>query len=757
VAKPFRHFLFQRRAFPLKGHLLLLVAGTLLPVGLFATAVVRQLSVQEQAAATRRVQLAARNLAAATEREFSSTTTTLNVLAASEELDQDNLAAFYREAQRTAQTQPSWLAVVLLSPTSQPVLDTSRPLGAPLGAAKPLQALNSADLRQPLVGNLSQDPTYQKLAFPVQVPVIRGNQLRYRLVAVLEPTALASLVRQKTAIEGEWTRTLVDSEGTVVARTRDPERYVGKPSTPSFLQQIKAAPESVRRQTSLDNINVYAGHSRITASGWTAVVTIPVELIEAPARQASWLISGTGLALLLLSSTGALILSQQISSAIASATAAAEALAKGQQPHVKPSRIAEVETLAAALANSASLLLQREQERDQNLARAEAARTMAETTSQLKDEFLITVSHELKTPLNAILGWSALLQGKQMSPEQVQQALAVIERNARAQARLVDDLLDTSRVITGKLQLEMQLVDPLTVVSTALEAVQHSAATKGVRLDAQLASSVGSVWGDPARLQQVVTNLLSNAIKFTPAGGQVEVQLAAVGSQAQITVRDSGIGIEPAFLPHVFDRFRQADGSTTRAFGGLGLGLAIVRHLVEQHHGTVSAASAGQGKGASFTVRLPLHQRDRSYSAPLRPDLPPSLSPQRLNQVRVLVVDDEADARELVAAALQQQGAKVCTCDSAAAALAQMQTWQPQVILSDIGMAHQDGYSFMRQVRATAQSQSIPAVALTAFTRAEDEQAAIAAGYQLHIPKPIDPEALIKAVLSLLTPDQRPD
>ena len=396
-------------------------------------------------------------------------------------------------------------------------------------------------------------------------------------------------------------------------------------------------------------------------------------------------------------------------------------------------------------------------ERAQLLEAERAARSEAERAGRLKDEFLATLSHELRTPLNAIVGWSVMLRGAKVGDDDLAEGMDAIERNARVQAQLIEDLLDVSRIIAGKLRLDVQHVELAPVVDAAVTAVLPAANNKGIRLQKVLDPRVAAVWGDPSRLQQVIWNLVSNAIKFTPKGGRVQVTVARVNSHVDLTVTDSGMGIPPEFLPHVFDRFRQADASTTRKFGGLGLGLAIVRHLVELHGGTVEARSDGPGTGASFVVRLPLKAMDQPAAAaggkPAAgrtgfgecPDNP------SLAGLRVLAVDDEPDARHLVKRILEQCDAVVTTAASVADALAALSAERFAVIVSDIGMPDQDGFDLIRQVRALPADAGgrTPAVALTALARVEDRRRALLAGFQIHCPKPVDPAELLAVVASV--------
>jgi PAS domain S-box-containing protein len=393
-------------------------------------------------------------------------------------------------------------------------------------------------------------------------------------------------------------------------------------------------------------------------------------------------------------------------------------------------------------------------------ARAEAERLYreAQESSRLKDEFLATVSHELRTPLTAILGWAHMLRTGKFNDESARRAFETVERNARAQAQLIDDLLDVSRIITGKLRIDVRPVDPNSFIEAAVEAVRPAAEAKGVRLQKVLDTGVVTVSGDPVRLQQIVWNLLSNAIKFTPRGGRVQVRLERVNSHIEVAVSDTGDGIPPEFLPHVFDRFRQADQKTTRQHGGMGLGLAIVRHLVELHGGTVRAESAGEGQGATFTVLLPVapvyhHAEEEGVRVhpAARSTLPNFETFDRLDGLRVLVVDDEPDTREMLKAGLGQCGAEVLLASSAAEALAEIEKSPPDLIISDIGMPGEDGYELLKRVRALAPERGgrVPAIALTAYARVEDRMNALRVGYQMHVPKPVELAELAAVAASL--------
>jgi len=425
-----------------------------------------------------------------------------------------------------------------------------------------------------------------------------------------------------------------------------------------------------------------------------------------------------------------------------------------------------------------ALMLTLAQQSAQAIARAylyeaeQTARSEAEAANRVKDEFLAVLSHELRTPLNPILGWARLLQTQKMDAEKTARALATIERNAKLQVELIEDLLDVSRILRGKLVLNIAPVNLIAIIEAAKETVQLAAESKSIEIQTILPSTITAVSGDAARLQQVVWNLLSNAVKFTPSGGRVEIQLESVAdepaalhrqheshaqcSYAQITVTDTGKGISPDFLPRVFDYFLQEDGKTTRKFGGLGLGLAIVRHLVELHGGTVQADSLGENQGATFTVKLPLQRSGRigestSERAGVQPLANP-FHPYPLTGLRILVVDDDTDTRDFITFVLEQAGAEVIATTSANKALAALAQSQPNVLISDIGMPDIDGYTLMRQVRALPPDQggTVPAIALTAYAGEFNQQQALQAGFQQHISKPVEPATLVSAITILL-------
>ncbi|HYK20103.1 MAG TPA: ATP-binding protein [Pyrinomonadaceae bacterium] len=400
-----------------------------------------------------------------------------------------------------------------------------------------------------------------------------------------------------------------------------------------------------------------------------------------------------------------------------------------------------------------------QQRLQQLLSREQLAREQAESANRTKDEFLTTVSHELRTPLNAILGWSTMLRAGSIEPHNLERALEAIERNARAQAQIVEDILDVSRTISGKLRLDIKPIEMISVIKAAVDSVRPAAVAKNIQLELLLDPAADHIQGDGARLQQVVWNLLANAVKFSNQGGRVQVKLERHGEMVQIVVTDNGEGISRDFLPKVFTRFQQADGSTTRRHAGLGLGLAIARHLVEMHGGTIEAHSDGPSRGATFTVSVPAAASTEASSSSSEPSrLPPAepLIPQgrsKLVGIRVLAIDDEADARVMIKTMLENCGAEVLTVASAKQGLEVLAGWRPHVIICDIGMPEEDGYSFIRQVREAERNNGVkvPAIALTGYVRIEERMKALEAGYQMFVPKPVEVGELTSIIAGLIS------
>ena len=912
-----------RRALALRWHLVLLVAGALLPLVVFAAVVVYRLADSERAAADRRLMRSAQQVSDALDQEIQGTVRTLSALAGSHSLDGPDPEPFYVEAKRVLTTQPAWLTLILLRPDGQQVVNTNMEWGTPLPTVLEADSFRRAvETKQPAVGSLTQGKLRPGFGFSVRVPVMREGEVRYVLTAVITPESLIGVVGLQDPTNVEWARAIVDSRGVIAARSSEPERFVGQPARPSLLRHIAESEEGLVRETTRDGTPVYVAFRRDAFSGWTATVAAPVSALDSPTRDSTLAILALGLALLSLSTVGAFAVSRHVSRGLSAATTAAETMARGGRPRVGSSTVREVSQLGRALSHSAALLARRERERNEHLAHADAARAEAESArraqeelfkglreseerfakafessplaltitslktgrllevnetftrlsgytrdeavgrttlelglwaapadreaelatlarsgqvrnveyrfrmkdgaemvgllsaeqietggepcaltvieditekkrgeaererllerekalrakaeeaNRLKDEFLATVSHELRTPLTAIMGWSQMLESSSFDAETARHAVKVIRRNAEQQRQIVEDILDVSRIISGKLLLESERVELALVVQAALDTVAPAAEAKSIRLRSAL-DPAALVTGDPARLQQVVWNLLSNAVKFTPPGGEVRVSAARLLTHIRIEVSDTGQGITPEFLPYAFDRFRQADMGTTRQHGGLGLGLSVVRHLVEAHGGSVHAYSAGEGQGATFTVDLPLPLEAEPDTPPAAgeregarvegsPDTARQSAPAESDEaalpplvgLRVLLVDDDEDTLEMLKMFMRRAGAEVTGAPSATAALDALERVRPDVIVADIGMPGVDGYEFVRRLRALGADHGghTPAVALTAYAAESDRVRALRTGFQAHLAKPIDPAALIATLVNL--------
>ncbi len=593
----------QSVSLPLRWYLVLLVVGTLLPAVVFGAALLLRLASEEQDAAERRLAHSARVMAASIERELSSNVRTLRALAESEYLDQDDLKAFHAQAMRVQSTQPGWLTVLLLNPDGRQLVNSARPWGTSLtGAQEPDSLRAVVKSGRPVVGRLARGKR-GNWAFPVRVPIKRAGEIRYVLTAAVTWESLADVVAHQLPPQEEWTRVIVDQSGRIAARTRNPEQWVGQLGTPSFIQRSAASAEGVYRDRTMEGTSVYVAFSRVPGSGWTAAVTAPVLVVEKSVRSSLAAVLVLGLVLLLASGAGAFYLSRHVSQGIISVAAAAEALAHGARPVSKPAGITEVARLGEALERSAALLQARERERDEHLHQAEAARAEAEAASRAKDEFLAMLGHELRNPLSPILTAVEIMKLRQAGQPR---ELGVIERQAHHLTRLVDDLLDVSRITRGKIELRKESVDLAGVVARALEMVNPLLEQREHEVAVVCGCDALRVVGDPVRLAQVMANLLTNAARYTEPGGRIEVVSERKSNQAVIRVKDNGQGLAADLLPRVFDLFVQGPRALARQEGGLGIGLTLVRSLVEMHGGTVEVSSDGLGKGSTFTVRLPL-------------------------------------------------------------------------------------------------------------------------------------------------------
>ncbi len=732
----------------------LLVLATTIPLGLFAAGLIRASWQQQRSLVDRQNVDAARAISMAVDLEVRATIATLNVLAALETVN--DRRQFYPVAIQMLRADPEWEALWLVEARSGEVLvDTDVPFGEPSDLVNPDWVRTVRETRHPAASGLRQDPATKRFSVAIGVPVLRNRAVKYVLGARVRSTAFSEVLRRQGTPEGGVV-TLLDRDQTIIARTRNEDLYVGKGPTPDFAQHSRETTEGAWRTVLLEGIKAYSAHSRSPLTGWTIGIGLPAESIDAPIRRSfEWLI-GAGIAILSGGIALAVAVRRRIVRAQTAASAAARALAAGEPIALPQSSIAEVDELSKGLAEAARILEHRLHERNEALRqrdalldREKAARRAAETLSRAKDEFVATVSHELRTPLNAIFGWVAMLRAGTLDADRQKHALDVIHRNTIAQAQLIEDLLDMSRVIRGTVRLDMQPIDLAVTIDAAVDTLRPTAEARHITVQVQAERGAAIVSGDLSRLQQVIWNLLSNSLKFTPSGGHVDVRLEVEHDEAAVHITDNGEGIAPDFLPHVFDRFRQEAADVTRTHAGLGIGLSLVRHLTELHGGRVSATSEGKGHGATFTIALPLLGSRAAGVQQPRADFS-TTSPRPLLGRRLLVVDDDADARDLVATAFVQGGASVTAVESVSQALASVEDETPDAVVTDIAMPSATGFDLVRQLRADDRTADLPIVAITAYNRGEDRDRALAEGFDAHVGKPFDPRAVVALVAALV-------
>jgi signal transduction histidine kinase/CheY-like chemotaxis protein len=737
----------------LRSHLYILMAGTLLPMIVFAVIAAVVLVERERATFRRGATDRTLALVTAVDAELRSSITALEALATSVNLDGDDLRVFHAEALRVLKSQPDWFSINLADHGGQQVINVLKPYGSPLPTILERPSFEQVlDTGKPAVSNLAVARFVEEHAFAVRVAVTRRGMTKYVLSAVVKPEAISRLLSAQR-LPPDWVGVVLDSNHRFVARTVKPEASLGQLASESLRAALARSPEGWFHGRTIEGTDVYTPYTRSSYSGWTVAMGIPAAVVDTSMRRMTWTIGGGVLSATALAFILAILLGRRISKPIVALASAAKAIGRGDRPEPPgTARVDEVGDLGRALEEAGTAV--RDREAGERLARVEA-----ETANRAKDEFLAVLSHELRTPLNAMYGWARMLQKSELPAERTAHALDVITRNAGAQIQLIEDLLDVSRIVTGKMRLDVCVVDLHAVVEAALDAIRLAAAAKEIQLQCVLDPRVGGVSGDPNRLQQVVWNLLNNAVKFTPKGGRVSIDLQRINSHAEIVVTDTGQGIRAETLPHIFERFRQADSTTTRAHPGLGLGLALVRHLIELHGGTVTADSAGEGKGARFVVKLPvaatLPTSERETTARVHPTasaLPPrEILPPSLHKRRVLVVDDDRDNLDLMGTVIARNGGEVRLATSASEGFRIVQEWRPDVLISDIGMPDEDGYSFIAKVRSldVTQGGKTPAVAVTAYGRLEDRLRTLSAGYSMHVSKPVDPDELATVVASL--------
>jgi signal transduction histidine kinase len=727
----------------LRGYLLILVLGAMLPGTLLTGVLMWRVSGSTRAASERRLLESARVDAAALDREFAGTISILEALATSPELDRHDLEAFHAEGRRVQATQPGWYSIILLSVDGRQLVSTRVDWGIPLllvGEPDSLRRL--IETRRPTIGVIRPPQRGgPEHLFPIRVPVMRDGGLRYVLTAVMNVESLRRVVPEQSANPEEWTRTILDSEGTIAVRTRGADDYVGKPAPDAFRARLRRAPDTVTSEVTREGIPVYAATSR-SSSGWTTVVVVPRATLDA-AIGASLTAILTGGALLMACGLAAvLFVSRRLSADLTAATTAAEAVAEGRPLVDSVGHVAETRRLQRSLKSAASLLEQRAHERDEEIRRTEAARAEAERANQTKDQFLAVLGHELRNPLAPALTALELMRAR--DPNMFTRERVILQRQVAHMTRLVNDLLDVSRLARGKTELDRRRFELRDAVESAVEMVQPLITQKQHTLDVDVPAHGLVVDADIDRIVQVLSNLLTNAAKYTPAQGRIALIASAIDDSVRIVCADSGPGIPADLVPKLFDAFAQGPRTLDRREGGLGLGLALARSFTELHGGQISAESGAHG-GSRFIVTLPMVREPgaavaREHGVPdVAPDGGGSTVPRR-----ILVVDDNVDAVDMLRSALENAGHIVATAASAPEAIALAGEFRPDVGVLDIGLPGMDGFELARALRQSGTATHL--IALTGYGQAADVDAARRAGFDAHCAKPITTAALLDLI-----------
>ncbi len=690
-----------------------------------------------RAISERRLLESARVDASALDREFDSAIGMLQTLAASPSLDRDDLAQFYLEARRVHATQPGWYTILLLLNDRQPLVSTRVPWGTPLSwLVEPDSLQRLFNTRRPVVGVVRPLPFGHELVFAIRVPIVRQDSVKYALSAIVNIDSLARVVPRQLANSEEWTRTILDSEGTIAVRTRGSEDYVGAKASEAFRTRIQQESENITRQTTRDGLPVYAAFSR-GAYGWTTIVVVQRAVLDGAMLGSMAALLTGGLLLMLGGLAMVLFISRRLSTDLASAIAAAEAVADGRPLPQARAHVAETSQLQRSLVTAASLLDRRARERDEEMRRADAARRDAEEANQTKDQFLAVLGHELRNPLAPAL--TALELMKARDPGVFTREREVLERQVAHMARLVNDLLDVSRLARGKVQLDRRRFELREAVDRAVDMTRPTIAQHRHTLEVSVPAEGLTIDGDVDRIVQVLSNLLTNAAKYTPPGGHVALVAQALDDHVVIACEDDGPGIPADLVPKLFDPFAQGPRTLDRREGGLGLGLALARTFTELHGGTIRTEPGGPDGGSRFVVTFPLQR-----PVTVVPEPEPVTRGRGSESQRILLVDDNLDACEMLRTALEEAGHVVKMAGNGRDALDLATEFRPDIGVLDIGLPGMDGYELAFRLRGMLSS--IRLIALTGYGQITDLQAAAAAGFDSHCAKPVTIAGLLDEI-----------
>jgi signal transduction histidine kinase len=725
----------------IRSYLALAAIALLVPVVIFAAAALDMLRDAERQAALRGVRESGRASALVVDRELAAAHAALRALATSRHLADGTLDGFYEQAKASGTDADKW--IVLFDSDGRQLINTRVPFGTPLPTRRNPE-IGHRVLRdgKPHVSNLIRGVVADRHVISVEIPVMLKDGRRYVLAQAFIAEYFGAALRRPN-IPASWVIGIHDRDGITIVRNQGSERFVASPAVPALVQAAARADEGMVRTASREGIDMQGVFTHSALSGWTVSVGVPAADIESTARHAVIVASIGLLAALACAGAVAVLLGRRLSRSIERAARATAALGRGERPPPSRSTVVEVDALHQALADAGALLEQEresrrqaEAERARLFASEQEARKLAESQNRAKDEFLAMLGHELRNPLNAISAAVALQQASAPGGDSARRAGEVILRQSRHLSHIVDDLLDLSRMMSGKVALRRQTIDFGELVRRCVDTLAAAGTTAQHRIHVRTAPA--QVDADPTRLEQVVSNLLVNACKYTPAGGRIDIDVKAEQGQALLQVRDSGVGIPAQLLPQVFDVFVQGPAQLDRAQGGLGIGLSLVRRLVELHGGSVGAESAGTGRGSCFTVRLPLAETVPSAPAPA------AVLPE--SRPRVLLVEDNEDSRLTLAMVLQIYGHEVLEARDGPEGLRIALAQQPDVAVVDIGLPGLDGYEFARRLRAAPEGERIALVALTGYGQAEDRQRALDAGFDAHLVKPVEPARLLDVI-----------
>ena len=729
----------------IRTHLVLMAIAILLPAAIFSGLALEKLRGGERNAALRGLHETARAMALTIDRELASSTAELAHLGRSAALESGNLRKFYQEAAQVQKSTRSW--TVLVDENGQQLINTARPFTETLppstGATTSL-ARQVIATQKPIASNLLRGHVTQKLVTVLYVPVPAQGGARYVLTQAFSVDFFDQAIERQHAPSG-WLIRIIGRDGRIIAQNTSAGLQVGQPVMARLTAAASAQDNGMLRNTASDGSETYDAFAHSTLSGWTVAVAAPAHSIEATGGRAVAIASVGLLLAVVMALIAAVALGRQLVRSISQAAEAAATLGQGTLPQLAHSRVLEINQLHAALTQASALLIhaqtaraQAEAEREALLKNEHLARHLAEDENASKDQFLAMLGHELRNPLAAINGACALSARQGDTPAATAEALGLIRRQSWHLTRLVDDLLDVNRMMSGKIGLKLQPINLAKKVSRCLESLRSSGRTEGYALS--LTSEPVWVLADPTRLSQAISNLLVNALKFTLPGGSLALTVSASASEAVFSVADSGVGMPPELLPHVFDLFVQGDASLDRAQGGMGIGLALVRELVALHGGTVQAESAGAGLGSTFTIRLP-RIAEPEAPAPAAP-IPAPAHPHW----RILLIEDNDDARRIMRQLLAMEGHEVFDAATGTVGLQLATTQRPDLAIVDIGLPEMTGYDIAQHLRADPATRAIGLIALTGYGQEEDRHSALAAGFDFHLVKPVDINRLLEVI-----------